>query len=74
MKKQLLQEIKEASGASYQLWAELRPCAHPEGYQQLTFSSVWTGAKNPEQAQRRGEMLLSAEAVKNLQELLASKE
>lgn len=70
--KRLIQEVKEASGASYQLWAELVDCQHPSDYKQLTFSSVWTGAKNPEAAQRKGEMLLSPEALKNLQELLAS--
>ena len=72
--KRLIQEVKEASGASYQLWAELTECPNPAGYKQLTFSSVWTGAKNPEAPQRKGEMLLSPEAVKNLQELLASKQ
>ena len=72
--KKLLHEVVETSGSSYQLWAELTVCPNPAGYRQLVFSSVWTGAKNPEAPQRKGEMLLSPEALKNLQELLESQE
>ncbi len=70
--KKLIQEVQEASGSSYQLWAEITACPNPVGYTQLKFTSVWTGAKNPELPQRKGDMLLSPEAMKNLQELLAS--
>ena len=71
--KKLIHEVKESSGSSYQLWAELTPCPNPKGYKQLQFTSVWTGAKNPEAPQRKGDMLLSPEAINNLKELLASK-
>ena len=72
--KKLIQEVKEVSGSAYQLWAEITPCPNPAGFKQLQFTSVWTGAKNPEAPQRKGDMLLSPEAIKNLQELLASEE
>ena len=72
--KKLIQEVKEESGSAYQLWAEITACPNPAGYKQLQFTSIWTGAKNPELPHRRGDMLLSPDAVKNLQELLASEQ
>lgn len=72
--KTLIHETPEASGSTYQLWAELSPVANPSGYQQLTFSSVWTGAKDPEAPQVRGQFLLGKDSLNNLRNLLDTNE
>lgn len=72
--KQLLHEVRDASGETYQLYAELIPCANPENTKQLSFHSVWTGAKNPKLSeQRKCEFLLGPEAIFNLKKLLETK-
>ena len=68
--KKLLHEVKEASGSIYRLSADLEKCQHPDDYHLLVFSSIWTGAKNPELEQVRGRFMLSPQAIKNLKELL----
>lgn len=68
--KTLVHEVPEASGSTYQLWAELAPVANPSRHYQLTFSSVWTGAKDPEAPQIKGQFLLGADAINNLRQLL----
>jgi hypothetical protein len=72
--KKLLQEVKESSGSVYQLSANLEKCQHPDDYHLLVFSSIWTGAKNPELEQIKGRFLMSPEAIKNLKELLEAVE
>jgi hypothetical protein len=71
--KKLLHEVKDISGDSYQLYAEFIECASPENAKQLSFHSVWTGAKNPKLEQRKCEFLLGPEALANLKQLLESK-
>lgn len=71
--KKLLHEVKDTSGEVYQLYAELIDCANPENTKQLSFHSVWTGAKNPKSEQRKCEFLLGPEAIFNLKKLLESK-
>lgn len=71
--KQLLHEVKDTSGEVYQLYAELIECAKPENTKQLSFYSVWGGAKNPKSEQRKCEFLLGPEAIFNLKKLLESK-
>jgi hypothetical protein len=68
--KKLIHEVAEVSGATYQLWAELNDCYHPAGYKELRFSSVWTGAKDPEAPYNKGKFFLSPEALTNLKTLL----
>lgn len=70
--KLLIHEVPETSGSTYQLWAELSPVTHPEEHYQLTFSSVWTGAKDPEAPQIKGQFLLGPAALDNLRDLLDS--
>ena len=72
--KKLLQEVPESSGSAYQLYAELVKLSHPTGSKQLVFSSVWTGAKNPKEYQKKCEFMLGPDAINNLKELLEGKE
>jgi hypothetical protein len=72
--KKLIHEIPETSGSKYQLWAELIPCYHPSDCKTLAFSSVWTGAKNPNEHQNKWQVMLAPDAIKNLIELLESNE
>lgn len=70
--KKLIHEVKEQSGNDYQLWAELTDCLRPEGYKSLKFTSMYTGAKNPEIPWNKGEFFLPPNAIDNLKELLNS--
>ena len=74
MTKKLIQEVKEERGDTYQLFAEFNKCYHPDEYRTLVFSSLWTGAKNPELAQVKGKVLLSPEGLQNLKDLLEATE
>jgi hypothetical protein len=71
--RQLIHDIEESHGNHYQLWAELIPCEHPGDHAELRFSSVWTGARNPDYEQTRARFLLSPSALVNLQQLLGLK-
>jgi hypothetical protein len=71
--RRLIHDIEESHGSHYQLWAELIPCKHPGDHVELRFSSVWTGARNPDHEQARARFLLSPSALANLQQLLGSK-
>lgn len=68
--KKLIHEVNESSGSCYQIWAEIIPVENPVGSKQLIFSSVWTGANNPKEHQRRCEFLLDDRSLHNLKELL----
>lgn len=68
--KVLIQEVEEVSGSAYQLYAELKDCPSPEGFKQLTFSSVWTGAKHPKEHQIKESFILSPFAVQQLKDML----
>lgn len=72
--KKLIQEVHESSGSVYQLYGELEKCYHPDDYHTLVFTSIWTGAKNPDLAQVKGKLLLSPEGLKNLKDLLKAAE
>lgn len=72
--KKLIHEVPEQSGSTYQLWAELVDCYHPQGYKELKFTSVWTGAKDPEQPYNKGKFLLSPDSLTNLKALLEGHE
>lgn len=71
--KKLIHEVKDTSGEVYQLYAELIDCVNPKDTKQLSFHSVWTGAKNPKSHQRKCEFLLGPEAIYNLKKLLEFK-
>lgn len=68
--KKLITEIKDVSGDDYQLHAELTDITSPAGHKMLSFSSVWTGAKDPKLEQNKFKMVLSPESLNNLKELL----
>ena len=66
--KVILQEIQEESGYVYKLMAETS--AGLGGYTSLTFSTIWTGAKKPDEPQIKYRVHLTEEAKKRLKELL----
>jgi hypothetical protein len=68
--KTLIHEVEEISGATYQLWAELKDCYNPAGYKELRFSSIWTGAKDSEAPYNKDNFFLSPETLVNLKTLL----
>lgn len=68
--KKLITEVKDISGNDYQLHAELSDIASPDGHKLLSFSSVWTGAKDPKLEQNKFRMVLSPESLNNLKDLL----
>lgn len=67
-----LNKIEEQSGSVYELWGDLSPCQHPEGYSQLSIYSTYSGAKDPSIAWERAKLILSPDALANLKLLLAS--
>lgn len=68
----LIHEVSESSGSTYQLFAELVPVLNPAGHHTLTFYSVWTGAKDPEAPQVKGQFMLGPDAINNLKQLLGN--
>lgn len=68
----LIHEVKETSGSTYQLFAELTRVDSPADHYTLTFYSVWTGAKDPEAPQVKGQFMLGPDAIANLKELLGT--
>ena len=71
--RKLITEIKDVSGNDYQLYAELIDCVVPAGHKMLSFSSVWTGAKDPKLEQNKFRMILSPESLNNLKEMFETK-
>lgn len=71
--KKLITEVKDVSGEDYQLYVELTDCASPAGHKMLSFSSAWTGAKDPKLEQNKFRMILSPDSLTNLKELLETK-
>ena len=71
--RKLITEIKDVSGNDYQLYAELIDCVVPAGHKMLSFSSVWTGAKDPKLEQNKARFMLSPESLTKLTELLETK-
>lgn len=70
--KKLITEVKDVSGDDYHLNAELIDIESPAGYKMLSFSSVWTGAKDPKLEQNKFRMVLSPESLNNLKDLLGT--
>jgi hypothetical protein len=64
----ILQEIEEESGSVHQLIAETSDAIG--GYTCLTFSTIWTGAKDPDLAQNKYRVHLTEEGLKKLKEFL----
>ena len=62
----IIQTTKETSGSEFHLVAGLRECPNPKGFTELTFNTIWTGAKNPKEAQDKFTVLLSPEAMVHL--------
>ena len=71
--RKLITEVKDVSGDDYQLYAELTDCASPKGHKMLSFSSVWTGAKDPKLEQNKFRMILSPDSLNNLKEIFETK-
>lgn len=70
--KRIIQETTEESGSVYQNIVEVKSLIFPAEFKQIEFSSVWTGAKNPEEPQKKYSILLNKEGIQNLKELLNS--
>lgn len=68
--RKLIRDVKEARGQNYQVWAEVTRIDTPENTVCLQFSSVWTGAKNPEAQQSKGQFFLSLDEVDSLIDML----
>jgi len=70
MAKILLSEVHESSGEVLRKYAELSECLEPKGLYSLTFSTLWSGAKNPELPQIRYQLFLDKNSAHNLIDLL----
>jgi len=68
--KTLIRSVPEVSGAEYQLWGELYAVPNSNDLYALRFSSVWTGAKDPEAPQSKGEFFLQREDLARLDTLI----
>ena len=68
--KKLIHTVEEKSGNCYRLWAELIDCDSPQGVRQLKFTTQWTGAKDTEREDVKGEFFLDPESLVRLQNLL----
>ena len=66
----MIRSVSEASGAEYQLWAELYPVQGPGDLYALKFNSIWTGAKDPGAAQAKGDFFLERKNLNQLQNLI----
>lgn len=60
--------ISENDG--FMTWAYLTDAGHPRGYKHLKITTQWTNAKNPEDEQKKFDLLLSPAALNNLKDLL----
>ena len=68
--KRMIRSVPEASGAEYQLWMELAPTQSSGAEFFLKFSSIWTGAKQPEAAQSKGDFFLQRADLTLLKDLI----
>jgi hypothetical protein len=66
----LLQETPEESGSKYQIYVELKESIHPTDKKHLAFSSVWSGAKNPQEHRIQYEVMLDENGINNLKTVL----
>lgn len=68
--KKLIRKVAEQSGSEYQVWAEIYPVQGPGNLFALKFSSVWTGARDPEAAQNKGNFFFERDDLDRLQVLI----
>ena len=68
--KTLIQETSEESGSKYQIYVEVKDSIHPTDKKHLVFSSVWTGAKNPQEHRTQYEVMLDQNGINNLKTVL----
>ena len=68
--KQLITEIPEAHGNTYQLWAEIIPCDNPAQTTCLRFLTAWSGARDAQAMQVKGEYFLDRQALDRLTNIL----
>jgi hypothetical protein len=68
--RKLIRDVQEARGSNYQLWAEVTRCQNPSDMISVSFSSVWTGSKNPEAPQSKGQFFLHIDDVDSLIDML----
>jgi len=68
--RKLIRDVQEDRGSNYQLWAEIIKCDSPADTVCLQFSSIWTGAKQPEAPQSKGQFFLHIDDVDSLIDML----
>jgi len=68
--RKLIRDVQEDRGSNYQLWAEVQRCENPPDMISVSFSSIWTGSKNPEAPQNKGQFLLHIDDVDSLIDML----
>ena len=67
----LIKSVPEAHGNDYEVWAEIIPCTIPRDTVCLRFTTTWSGARDPEARQVKGEYFLDAQARDALMKLLS---
>lgn len=67
----LIRRVPEAHGSNYELWAEIIPCTIPKDTVCLRFSTIWSGARDPQAPQVKGEYFLDSAARHALSALLS---
>ena len=70
--KYLLQQVDEESGDVYRLFVKIIDQLRPEGYKEVEFFSLWTGAKDPEMPYCKCRLTMSPEGLENLIKALQS--
>jgi hypothetical protein len=68
--KTMIRSVPEVSGAEYQLWAELSPVQGPGGLHRLHFTTVWTGAKQPEAPHNKADFFLERQDLHRLHDMI----
>ena len=68
--KRMIRSVKEASGSEYQLWVEIAPTQGDQDLFAVRFSSVWTGARDPEGSQSKGDFFLDRQDLARLHSLI----
>lgn len=68
--KTLIQETTDLSGHKYQIYVEVKESIHPTNLKHLAFSSVWTGAKNPDEPRTQYQVMLDSDGINNLMKIL----
>ena len=68
--KRMIRSVSEASGAEYQLWAEIVPTQGDRDLFAVRFSSIWTGSRDPKASQAKGDFFLERQDLAKLHALI----